>query len=95
MCARLSQRSGEVVTSMDQGLSLKKAFYQPLLGDQACLCHNCQNGGGHGIRLASGWAGAEGTEAQVPKGMPWEGSVEGNQDSDSTTPRIISSILGT
>ena len=48
--------------------------------------------------MTSGWAGAEGTEAQVPAGRPWSAVWREGQVSDSaahvTLPRAMASTLG-
>ena len=52
-----------------------------------------------GGELTSGWAGAEGAEAQVSAGLPWSAVLREGQVSDSaapvTPPRAMASILGT
>lgn len=70
-------KKGKGGSLIDPEMSVRSAFCQCLLGDQACLCQDCQSEGGQEVSLASGWAGAGGKDL-------WEGHMEGKG-----TPQIL------
>ena len=94
-----SLKRGKGGHTIDEGISFTKAFCQPFLGDQVCLCQDCQIGSGQ----EEDWPRkARSTRHRSP------GSCGGalgrqcgrkGQASDSAAhlpiPRAIASILGT
>ena len=95
---RLPSGSGETVRPRIQGCAARRPVggpspvsRPPLPGQPGEM--------EHGGELASGWAGAERAEAQVPAGRPRSAGWREGQVSDSAAPRdaprAMASILGT
>ena len=99
MCrARLPSGSGHMVTPWIKGCHLSRLIFGPSPVSRPPL-PGLPGEMDRGREVTSGWAGAEGTEAQVPAGQPWSAVWREGQVSDSaahvTLPRAMACILGT